>query len=203
MHLGEFPDARSLRLVLDSQRIVSRDAATFDTRAAMDWSRRASTYLRVIRATNDVGGMVGNGGPAAGEAALAASRVEQFARAVQTGNDTADSGPLRHLAHLGREIDERITQLIQHGAHERHYFARVPIPHIDTNAGGIVKTTRHRYAPITADITPELVEIVRDELRPKPPAPTAPKKAAASRNELTAAVVHRPEPRNAQPGLSV
>lgn len=203
VHLGEFPDARSLRLVLDSQRIVSRDAATFDTRAATDWSRRASTYLRLIRATNDVGGMVGNGGPAAGEAALAASRIEQFARAVQAGNEAADSGPLRHLAHLGREIDERITQVIQHGAHERLYFARVPIPRIDTNAGGIVKPTRQRYAPITADITPELVEIVRDELRPKPSAPTAPKRAAASRDDLAAALVHRAEPRSAQPGLSV
>lgn len=203
VHLGEFPDARSLRLVLDSQRIVSRDAATFDTRAATDWSRRASTYLRLIRATNDVGGMVGNGGPAAGEAALAASRIEQFARAVQAGNETADSGPLRRLAHLGREIDERITQVIQHGAHERLYFARVPIPRIDTNAGGIVKPTRQRYAPITADITPELVEIVREELRPKPPAPTAPKRAAASRDDLAAALVHRPEPRSAQRGLSV
>jgi hypothetical protein len=29
VHLGEFPDARSLRLVLDSQRILSRNAATF------------------------------------------------------------------------------------------------------------------------------------------------------------------------------
>ena len=57
--------------------------------------------------------MVGNGGPAAGEAALAASRVEQFTRAVQAGTETADSGPLRHLAHLAREIDERITQVIQ------------------------------------------------------------------------------------------
>lgn len=93
--------------------------------------------------------------------------------------------------------------MIQHGARERLYFARVPIPRVDTNAGGIVKTTRHRYAPITADITPELVEIVRDELRPKSPAPTAPKRAAESRDELAAALVHRPEPRNAQPGLSV
>jgi len=203
VHLGEFPDARSLRLVLDSQRIVSRDAATFDTLTATDWARRASTYLRLIRVTHDVGGMVGNGGPAAGQAALAASRIEQFARAVQAGNYTADSGPLRHLAHLGREIDERITQAIQHGARERLYFARVPIPRVDTNASGIVKPTRHRYAPITADITPELLEIVREELRPKTPAPTAPKSAAASRDELAAALVHRPEPRSAQPGLSV
>lgn len=96
VHLGEFPDARSLRLVLDSQRIVSRDAATFDPHAATDWGRRASTYLRLIHATNDIGGMVGNSGPAAGESALAARRIEQFTRSVHAGTATADSGPLRH-----------------------------------------------------------------------------------------------------------
>jgi hypothetical protein len=199
VHLGEFPDARSLRLVLDSQRIVSRDAATFDPLAAPDWSRRASTYLRLIRATNDIGGTVGDGGPAAGEAALAASRIEQVTR-VQAGTDVADSGPLRHLAQLAREIDERITQVIQQGARERIYFARVPFPRVDKDAAGLVKPTRQRYVPMTADVCQELLELVRDELRPEAEAPRAPTRAAASRVELAAALVHRPEPRRAQSG---
>jgi len=203
VHLGEFPDARSLRLVLDSQRIVSRDAATFDPLAAMAWTRRASTYLRLIHATNDIGGTVGNGGSAAGEAALAASRIEHLTRAVQAGTATADSGPLRHLAHLGRAIDERITQVIQQGARERIYFARVPFPRVDKDAAGLVKPTRQRYVPMTADLCQELLELVRDELRPEAEVPRAPKRAAASREELSAALVHRPEPRRAQSGLSL
>ena len=43
-------------------------------------------------------------------------------------------GALRHLAQLGREIDERITQVIQQGARERIYFARVPFPRVDKDA---------------------------------------------------------------------
>lgn len=200
VHLDEFPDARSLRLLLDSQRVVSRDAATLDPRASSEWTDRSSTYRRLIHATKDIGGMIGNGGPAAGEAALAASRIEQVTRAVQAGTDVADSGPLRHLAQLGREIDERITQVIQQGARERIYFARVPFPRVDKDAAGLVKPTRQRYVPMTADVCQELLELVRDELRPQAETPRAPKRAAASRVELAAALVHRPEPRRAQSG---
>jgi hypothetical protein len=201
VHLGEFPDARSLRLVLDAQRIVSRDAATLDPSASVGWSRRASTYLRLIHATHDIGGIVGNGGPAAGEAALAASRIEQFARAFQAGTEMPEPGALRHLDRLGRELDERITLVIQQGARERIYFTRVPFPRVDKDAAGLVKPTRQRYVPMTADVCQELLELVRDELRPEAEIPGAPKRAAASREELAAALVHRPQPRHTHPGI--
>ena len=56
VHLGEFPDARSLRLVLDSQRIVSRDAATLDPRAATDWTgARRPTSASSTRPTTSAG----------------------------------------------------------------------------------------------------------------------------------------------------
>lgn len=52
VHLGTFPDARSLRLILDSQRIVARDAATLvahqDPELARIWRQRASTFLHLI-----------------------------------------------------------------------------------------------------------------------------------------------------------
>ena len=183
--------------MLDSQRIVSLDATVLNPPAANDWSRRASTYLRLIRATHDIGGMVGNGGPAAGEAALAASRVEQFARAVRAGTDTAEPGALRHLAWLGREIDGRITRVIQQGARERIYFARVPLPRIDEDAADLVKPTRQHDVPTTPDVCQDLLDLVRSDLQPETSAPQAPARAAASREELAAALVHRPKPRRA------
>jgi len=203
VHLDEFPDARSVRLVLDSQRSVSRDATTMDPSASAHWSRRAATYLRLIHATNDIGGMVGNGGPAAGEAALAACRIERFTRAVQSGEETAEPGALRHLAQLGREIDERISQVIQRGARERLYFARVPFPRIDKDTPGVVKPPRQRYVPMTADVCQELLDLVRNDLRPKPEMPEVPTRATASREELAAALVHRPESRRTRSGLSL
>jgi hypothetical protein len=203
VHLEEFPDARSLRLVLDAQRIVSRDAVTVDPRSAADWAQRASTYLRLIHATHDIGGMVGNGGPAAGEAALAACRIERLTRAVQAGTDTAEPGALRHFARLGHEIDERIAQVIQQGARERIYFARVPFPRLVKDSADLVKPTRQRYVPMTADVCQELLDLVRNDLRPETEPPQAPARAAASREGLAAALVHRPEPRRSRSGLSL
>lgn len=206
VHLGTFPDARNLRLILDSQRIVSRDSATLASASApdlaADWRTRASTYLRLIRATHDIGGMVGDGGPAAGEASLAATRVEHLVRSPSPGA-SPEVAALRHLTHLCCEIDERITQVIQQGARERIYFARVPFPRVDADASGLVKPTRHRYTPITSDVGSELLEIVRTELRPTIPPPQAPKRAAASREELVAALSHRPEPRQPRPPVSI
>ena len=47
------------------------------------------------------------------------------------------------------------------------------------------------------------LDTVRFELRPKVSAPKAPNHAGASREEFTAALVHRPEPRRTQPDLSM
>jgi hypothetical protein len=202
VHLGEFPDARGLRLVLDAQRIVSREATALNVPASAEWSRRASTYLRLVRATHDIGGMAGNVGHAAGEAALAACRIEKFSRAVRTGTDVPEPGALRHLAQLGREIDERIAQVIQQGARERIYFARVPFPRVDKHAAGLVKPTRQRYVPLTVDVGQELLDVVRNDLRPTVETPPAPTRAETSREELAAALVHRAE-RRTQPGLAL
>lgn len=200
VYLASFPDARNLRLILDSQRIVARDAAPLaepirpDLTAA--WTRRSATYLRLIHATRDVGGQLGNGGPAAGQAALAATRTEH----LDLATTTADANALRHLDALFRGIDERVALAIQTGTRDRLYFARVPLPRLDTATSGTVTGTRHRYAPITTDLCPELLDLVHNELRPKTPTPTAPKRAAASREELAAALVHRTESRRSRPG---
>jgi hypothetical protein len=202
-HLGSFPDARSLRLILDSQRIVSRDAADLVKAThpdlAQEWRARSGTYLRLARATRDIGGMLGNGGPAAGEAALAAARVQH----LDVLDAAAYSNALRHLDNLFRGIDDRIAEVIQQGARERIYFARVPLPRLDTGVSARVTPTRHRFTPITADVCPALLDIVRDELRAPTPASKAPTRAAASRAEFAAALNHRPEPRRAQSGPSL
>ena len=44
----------------------------------------------------------------------------------------------------------------------------MPFPSVDKDAAGLVKPTRQRYVPMTADVCHELLELVRDELRPRP-----------------------------------
>lgn len=72
IHLAKFPDAPSLRVVMDSQRVVSLQAAKrlgqTDPALAARWQRRGDVYGRLVHETRDIGGMVGNGEPATSQA---------------------------------------------------------------------------------------------------------------------------------------
>ncbi|CUR58163.1 conserved hypothetical protein [metagenome] len=191
VHLGTFPDARSLRVVLDSQRIVSRTAATLieqtEPPLSAKWRARETTYGQLVHQTRDLGGMLGQGGHAAGQGAVAASRVKRLATEEFIGPKL-----VRQLDRVFSRIDEQISQCIEHGAKERLYFLRVPFPRIDENAPGFVKRTRERYTPITSPVQTDLIVIARSQLRPAPITPWPPKDAAESRAEFEAAIMHRP-----------
>lgn len=191
VHLDTFPDARSLRVVLDSQRIVSRTAATLieptEPLLTAKWRAREATYGQLVHETRDLGGMLGRGGPAAGQGAVAASRVQRLA-----AEEFTDPKLVRQLDRLFASVDELVSQCIDHGAKERLYFLRVPFPRIDDTAPGFVKPTRERYIPITSPVQTDLIVIARTQLRPEPITPPPPKGAARSRAEFEAAIMHRP-----------
>lgn len=202
VHLGTFPDARSLRLVLDSQRIMSRTAAVHlephDPESAGQWRVREQAYQRLIRGTRDLGGGLGNGGLAAGQAALVAARVHRLKPA-----EFASPAPLKQLEQLCDRVDQRIGQIVEHGALKRLYFLRVPLPRVDASAAGLVKPIRERYVPLTWSVGPDLIAMVRADLRPASVKPSPPPGAAASRADFTAAIVHRPNTRGSPGALSV
>lgn len=91
VHLAKFLDAGSLRIVLDSQRIVLRTAATLveptEPRLTMRWRGREATYGQLVHETRDLGGVLGHGGPAAGQGAVAASRVQRLAAEEFTASE--------------------------------------------------------------------------------------------------------------------
>lgn len=200
-HLTAFPDARSLRVVLDSQRVVSRAAATLiestDPERAGQWRRRETTFARLISGTRDIGGEVGNGAPAAVQAAVAASRIQRL-----TPDEAADPATVGQLSRLFARIDDQISQIVEHGARERLYFLRVPYPRIDEAAAGLVKTARERYIPITSAVPSDLLATARTQLRTSPTSPRAPVGAAQSRADFEAAIAHRAG-RDAGPSISL
>lgn len=106
---------------------------------------------------------------------------------------------MRQLDRLFSHIDERVCEAVEHGVKERFYFLRVPFPRVDDISPGMVKGPRHRYMPITSPVRTDLLAIVRQDLRPPPIKPTAPKGAAQSRIDFEAALRHRP----GDPGPSV
>lgn len=191
LHLITFPDAQSLRLVADSQRIVSLEAArrlaTSNPELASPWQRRAETYGRLVHHTRDVGGLYGKGGPAAGQGSVAAARMQKL-----PADGLGDTGQLRRLMRMSAGIDERVCTAIEVGINERLYFQRVHVPGLDEDSGDLVHWNRRKWLPVLGPVRTELLDIVRHELRPTPVEHKPPKNAAQNRADFEAAITHRP-----------
>lgn len=196
VHLKQFPDAHSLRLVLDSQRIVSHEAATRAATAVpgltQKWEARAETFKKLLRETRNVRGPLGDGGSAAAQGALLAARAQRL-----TPNDVTEGKALQQLDRLFARIDSRLAEIIERGATERLYFLRVRVPRLVEEPEGLVKPVRVRHVPINSPVQTDLIGIARTELRPPPLPPRPPAGARQGRADFEAAIVHRPEGRGA------
>jgi hypothetical protein len=200
IHLGTFPTAQNLRVVLDSQRIVSREAARrlqpIDPALAARWERRGETYGRLVRETRDIGGLIGNGGPAAGQGSVAAARMEKLDR-----DGLSEAPQVRRFQRISGGIDERVRNVIEHGIAARLYFQRISVPGLNDYNDELVYVARQKFVPITSPVKTELLAIVRSDLRPTPIQRKAPTGAAQSRLDFEAALHHRPPPRGASPDV--
>jgi hypothetical protein len=190
VHLAKFPTALNLRRVMDGQRILSHEAARRAPHVAPEliekWLEREQTYKRLIDETRNVGGLVGNGGPAAAEAANAVGRL----RRVHVDEITRPE-PLRDLDKLFTRTDARMAAIIEQGVAERLYFISVKAPRILDGTGQLVSSARERYVPIHLPVQTDLLAITRHQLRPAPMAPVAPQDAHESREQLRESIEHR------------
>jgi hypothetical protein len=193
VRLTQFPTAHNLRLVLDSQRVLSTEAALRVRNIAPDladkWRTRAETYTALVRETRDLGGHVGAGGNAAAQGANALDRFRRLPGAL------GEPKLLRHLDRLFTGIDDRVSDIIEHGARERLYFLRVMLPRVVDQPEPLIKPVRERYVPINSPIQTLLLEVVRAQLRPNPIPATPPASAATSREQFHDAITHRPKQR--------
>ncbi len=77
-------NATNLRLVVDSQRLVSAHlapyAARIDERLAERWAERAETYSVLQKELREIGGLLGKGGLAVAEGANAVARLKALHR---------------------------------------------------------------------------------------------------------------------------
>jgi hypothetical protein len=194
VHLSKFPTALNLRRVMDGQRILSHEAARRAPNIAPDliekWLEREQTYKRLIDETRNVGGLAGDGGLAAAEAANAVGRL----RRIHVDEITRPE-PLRDLDKLFTRTDARMAAIIEQGVAERLYFVSVKAPRIVDGTGRIVSPARERYVPINSPVHTDLLAITRHQLRPPPVASAAPPGAHESREELRESIDHRPDRR--------
>lgn len=169
VHLRRQPDAYSLRLIFDSQRIISRGAVELCGQSpnreqiAAKWDLRHETYRQLIDQSRNLRGLVGNG-LAAADGAIAAARMNNLCPA-----DDISGKQLRHLDSLFTHIDRRIAAIVHAGASDRSYLLRVTIPRIDLSSPGAVKEQRARHVPLDVPTQARLLVTVDRRLRAREP----------------------------------
>jgi hypothetical protein len=198
VHLARFPSMLNLRRIIDGQRIVSAEAARLAPSVAPDlverWREREQVYQQLIVETRNVGGLIGDGGPAAAEAANAIGRLRHV-----SVDEIAIPEPLRDLNKLFARTDARVAAIIEQGAAERLYFRSVKVPRLVDGSDHLVNPARERYVPITAPIATELIAVSRHKLRPAPGSSGTSTGTQESRQEFRESIDHRPERRAGPP----
>lgn len=193
VRMRTFPNALNLRLVVDSQRLLSSAlvpfAARIDQRLADSWEARASTYSLIQRQLRDIGGPLGKGELAAAEGANAVSRLRLLPR-----DTIVEPRGLSGFQTLFNKLDARIADIVEEGIARGAYVQRVRLPRLASGNGDLVQPVRERYVPVPNPSDLDLLRTVREQLRPRQP-DTKPAGPGPTRAELHTALVHRPENR--------
>src|SRR3954470_5805979 len=198
IRMRSFPSAMNLRLVVDSQRLVSGQLASLVKKVEPTlheaWTVRERTYVDLQHELRNVGGRIGTGGLAAAEGANAVSRL----RAIRI-DDGVDPRTLHGFTTLFAALDDRMADILEDGIKRKGYFVRVKVPPVENPSGELVAPPRERHLPLLEVEHTPIVRLARDRLRPIPTRDQAPPQAARSRAELHAAIVHQPDGRVAGP----
>ena len=198
VRLASFPDAMNLRLVVDSQRLLSAGLAPYAERIDPDlagqWRARAETYSSIQRELRNVGGRLGNGKAAAGEAANAVSRLKAL-----PPETVVEPRILGGFQTLFRRLDSRITDILESGVERGAFVQRVTVPRLVSGDGRLVHPVRERFVPVARATDLEVIRTAREHLRPpEEPSVSSP---GTSRADLHAALVHRPAQRPPELGF--
>jgi hypothetical protein len=189
VRMKSVPNATNLRLVVDSQRLVSAHlapyAARIDERLAEQWAERADTYSVMQKELREIGGLLGKGGLAVAEGANAVARLKALPKDL-----IVEPRVLSGFQLLFNRLDDRIADFIEDGVEHGAFFKRVTLPRLVGGGGQLVRPVRERFVPVTSATDLAVVKTVRERLRPKDEPPTA--TPGPTRVDLHSALIHRP-----------
>ncbi len=189
IRMHAFPTAMNLRLVVDSQRLLSGGLATrvekIEPALHEAWRDREQTYTDLQRELRNIAGNVGVGGLAVAEGANAWNRLKAL-----PPDAPLDARIVHAFTTLFTTLDARIADVVEEGTQRHSYFLRVKVPGIVTNNGQVVGRVQERYVPPAEADHAAIVGLVRDRLRPPHEPATTPPGAARSRAELHTTIVH-------------
>lgn len=139
----------------------------------------------------NIGGRLGNGKAAAGEAANAVSRLK-----VLRPETVVEPRMLGGFQTLFRRLDSRIADILESGVERGAFVQRVTVPRLVSADGRLVHPVRERFVPGARAADLEVIRTAREYLRPQEePAVAWP---GPSRVELHAALIHRPPEKGAR-----
>lgn len=189
VHLANFPNAHSLRMVIDSQRVLSHDLAKraeqdFPTLAGA-WRKRAQTYTKLGQECRNVAGLIGSSRAGHADAAILVGRLSKAA-----ASDPITNGQANGFSLLFERIDTRLADVIKQGTIEQLYLLRVPLPELSNESTGLIHGVRAGHMPITAAKS-NLLRIAKEDLRPAPRPASPPVTSIGSRMNLQDALTYR------------
>lgn len=194
VRLKSFPNPMNLRRIVDSQKLLSQHltpyASRFDEQLAARWTGRSATYAVIQQQLRDLGGRIGKGDVAAAEGANAVSRLRAL-----PADATVEPRVLAGFELLFNRLDRRVADVIDDGVSRAVFVRRVTVPRVAAGTGQIVQPVRERFIPVTSATDLAVVHTARTQLRPKDSTMTH--GPGPSRADLNAALVHRPERRDA------
>jgi hypothetical protein len=194
IRMHAFPSAMNLRLVVDSQRLLSGGLATrvhkIEPALGEAWRDREQTYNDLQRELRNIGGNVGVGRLAVAEGANAWNRLKAL-----RPDASLDPRIVHSFTTLFTTLDARIADVVEEGIQRHSYCLRVMVPVFAANIGQVVARVEERFVPLVEADHAAIVGLVRDRLRPASEPATASPGAARGRAELRAAIVHQPERR--------
>ena len=171
IHLAVFPTARNLRIVIDSQALLSHEAAVrvqvqvLPPRPPNGWrvSRRLRSLFSARPATS--AGLVGRGRTCRrGGHQLPVSRLRRL-RSV----DLKGTERLHHIDRLFTRVDRRVGDIIEQGTRMHLYFLRGRLPRLASQSAKPRQATQERYGSRSRHLSrPRLLAVVRSPLRPHP-----------------------------------
>jgi hypothetical protein len=198
VRLKTFPNAMNLRLIVDSQRLLTTAlipyAQRIDPDLADKWRERAATYSQIQRELRNLGGRLGNGAAATAEAANAVGRMKALSPEA-----VLEPRMLGGFQTLFRRIDDRISDVLETGVERGAFVQRVTVPRLVSGEGRLVHPVRERFVPVTRPGALDVIRTARERLRPDPE--SLPDSPGVSRVDLHAALVHRPPEKGASPDV--
>lgn len=178
VELARLPTAVNLRRLMRLQALSSQQAGRLVPSSEPDLAaaffERSAVYRHLLSDCRNLAGTLGGGETAVKEG-------HQVLAALHSADATPDprASRLNDLRRLFSATDARISVLIEVALTNRDYVVGVTLPRLSSRQIAGVRQARLRYMPVDTQPRNTILPLVRERLRPRPPAVLRP--AAPSR----------------------